>query len=99
MLNQDAEKVMQKADALSKDFERLVKNVDRILFYMEDDPATNKKGLISRFESLEVRVSSMETLDKIKKGKKSVWVLIGSGITAILLNADKLISSITKLFN
>jgi len=99
MLNEEAQKAIDKANRLSSEFDEMVKKMDRVLFYLEDDAATGQKGFVSRLSALEERLSNMETLDKINKGKKSVWLFIGSGATAILLNADKLITAFNKLFD
>lgn len=97
--SEEAQRAIEKADALSKDFENLVKQMDRVLLYLEDDPKTGSKGFISRLTSLEERLATIETLDKINKGKKSVWLFIGGGVSALLLNADKIITAVTKLFD
>lgn len=99
MLSEEAQRAIDKANRLSAEFDEMVKKMDRVLFYLEDDPTTGQKGFVSRLSSLEARLSNMETLDKINKGKKSVWLFIGSGATALLLNADKLITTVTKLFD
>jgi len=99
MMSSEAQKAIEKADRLSAEFDELVKKMDRVLFYLEDDSATGQRGFISRLSALEDRLKDMETLDKINKGKKSVWIFIGGGISAFLINADKIINAVTNLFD
>ena len=58
--------------------------VDRILAYLENDPATGSKGLVARTAILEKKVQTSETNEKIKRGKMSILTIIGSAIISLL---------------
>lgn len=91
----DYEKVIRKADQLADEFEALKPKIDKVLFYLEDDPTTNSKGLISRLAEVENRLSDMVTQNKIDKGKKTVYFFIGGAIIWLIANFDKIV----KLFS
>lgn len=88
----DFDQVISKADKLNKDFEELKPKIEKMLFYLEDDPATNTKGLISRLTSVEKQLSDMLTESKIDKGKKSTYFFIGGVVIWIITNFEKVLS-------
>lgn len=88
----DFDQVISKADKLNKDFEELKPKIEKMLFYLEDDPATNTKGLISRLTSVEKQLSDMLTESKIDKGKKSTYFFIGAVVIWIITNFEKVLS-------
>lgn len=59
--------------------------IDRILFYLLDDPETDSKGLVSQTKELTDKVSKIETDEKVKRGKVAAITVVGSGLlTAII---------------
>lgn len=86
------QEVINKADKLANEFDTLKAKFDKMLFYLEDDPTTNTKGLISRLSSVEEKLSSMETKAQIDKGKQGVYFVVGGAILWLILNFDKVIS-------
>lgn len=88
----DFDQVISKADKLNKDFEELKPKIEKMLFYLEDDPATNTKGLISRLTSVEKQLADMLTESKIDKGKKSTYFFIGGVVIWIITNFEKVLS-------
>lgn len=90
---------MAKADKLSQDVEQLTKQLDRVLMYMEDDEKTGHRGFVSRLASVELRLDALETIEKISKGKKSVYFFLGSAVVSIIIGIIKSFDSIVKLFN
>ena len=86
------EKVISNANKLNKDFEELKPKIEKMLFYLEDDPATNSKGLISRLSSVEKQLVEMLTESKIDKGKKSTYFFIGGVVIWIITNLEKVLS-------
>lgn len=88
----DFDQVISKADKLNKDFEELKPKIEKMLFYLEDDPATNGKGLISRLTSVEKQLADMLTESKIDKGKKSTYFFIGGVVIWIITNFEKVLS-------
>jgi len=88
----DYKKVIINAEKLNKDFEELKPKIEKMLFYLEDDPATNSKGLISRLTSVEKQLADMLTESKIDKGKKSTYFFIGGVVIWIITNFEKVLS-------
>jgi len=66
----------------------LEKKIDRILSILENDSAIGKRGLVSRVDVVEEKVSEIEVKDRIRMGKAGI---IGGFITAILLWLGKFI--------
>lgn len=68
----------------------------RILFYLENDPKTGKKGLVTDVEDVKQHVRSVEEkLDEfiyeynkaqaVKAAKASVWGIIGGGVVSAVI--------------
>jgi len=70
----------------------LEKKVDRILFILENDDATDKKGLVSRVTSLEERlkdfISQYNNDQSYKKGRNAVisfiFGVLGAGLLKLI---------------
>lgn len=86
------QEIINKSDQLNKDFEALKPKIDKMLFYLEDDAATNSKGLISRLTTVEKQLAEMLTENKIDKGKKSTYFFIGGVVIWIITNLEKVLS-------
>jgi len=68
------------------------KKIDRILFYLLDDKETGNKGLVSTVKSNSKRLDEFATNEKVKRGKWSVYTILGSGIlTAFIWIVEKFI--------
>lgn len=93
----DYEKVINKADKLSEDFDALKAKFDKVLFYLEDDAKTNTKGLISRLAAVEHQLGEMITKSQIDKGKKSVYFVIGGALIWLISNFDKVVKLFTSI--
>lgn len=87
----DYEKVIEKADKLTDDFDALKAKFDKVLFYLEDDDKTNTKGFISRLTKVENQLNEMVTKSQIDKGKKSVYYVLGGAVIWLIANFDKVI--------
>lgn len=93
----DYEKVINKADKLTEDFDALKAKFDKVLFYLEDDDKTNTKGLISRLAAVEGQLGEMITKNQIDKGRKSVYFVIGGAIIWLISNFDKVVKLFTSI--
>lgn len=71
-----------------KQIKELDDKITRILFYLENDEKTGKKGLIGKFEDIEDIINDLVLKDKIKAAK-----VAGIGISggAIVMIAETLI--------
>ncbi len=49
--------------------EQLEKKVDKILFYLESDPATNQKGLVEQVSDNTHDINELRTHNKVTTGK------------------------------
>lgn len=96
MYSEEAKKVIDKADTLSKEFQAVVKKMDRVLFYLEDDDKTGQKGIISRLSDLEEKVRVLNIDKKINAGKMAVYVSIGSALLWLITNFDKILGFVKK---
>ena len=52
--------------------------LDRILFYLEDDPTTGRIGIAHAMQNIDKRVESLEGDRRIVKGVSVVFGIIGS---------------------
>lgn len=80
---------MSKEEILS-----IEKKLDRVLFYLNDDPATGKKGLVSNAESLDTKILALnkkvdvfineyETDKKVKAAKIAAYASAGGGVALV----------------
>lgn len=108
-MEHDFNEVVKKFEALSSEFEdykeshrKIEKGINRILYILEDDSKIGREGLPTRMNNLETKQRNLERdfSNKLaeKRGRKSVYVLIGSFIGFILTNADDLWEWIKHLF-
>jgi len=68
------------------------KKIDRILFYLLDDKQTGSKGLVSTVKDNSQRLDDFATNEKVKRGKWSMFTILGSGIlTAFIWIVEKFI--------
>lgn len=62
----------------------LDKKTDKILFYLESDNKTKRKGLVETVEIVKDRVAVLETRNKIEKAKNGILGAFFGGLTAIV---------------
>jgi hypothetical protein len=56
------------------------KKISRILYYLEDDPLTNTKGLVSRQQETNDKLDGILEREKIYKAKATVWGMVGAAL-------------------
>lgn len=61
----------------------LDKKVDKILYYLESDSATNQKGLVEKTENNSFEIYKLKEKFGIYEAKASVWGAVGGGIVAL----------------
>jgi hypothetical protein len=61
------------------------KKIDRILGYLESDPATKSKGLVEKMQNLEEKVSKIQTDEKVKNAKLAGLTMAGSAAISVLI--------------
>ena len=61
------------------------KKIDRILFYLLDDKETGSKGIVSTVKENSKKLEEFETNEKVKRGKWSVYTILGSGVLTGLI--------------
>lgn len=90
-----AEEAIRRSDELSK-------KVDRMLFYLEDDAKTGKKGFISTQLDHEYRISELESDKNYGRGRQtafaSIYIAVGTVITWSITHLDDLIHFFTRIF-
>ena len=59
--------------------------IDKILFYLLDDPDTGSKGLVSKSNDMEEKIQNIETNEKIKRAKTAGMTIVGSGVLTGLI--------------
>ena len=95
-MREEVEKVIQKADELSD-------QVNRLLFYMEDDPKTGQKGFISRLYYVEQQLDKLDQERSYQRGEKAakiaIYTGIGLAVTWILTNVGNFIDFVFSLTN
>lgn len=65
--------------------ESVEQKIDRILYYLESDPKTKRKGLVEQQEINTQDISIMKTNEKIKAGKVSLLSFIFGIVGAVAL--------------
>ena len=60
------------------------KKLDKILFYLLDDPDTNSKGIVSTVKENQSRLDTMDTDIKVKKGKITILSMVGGGVISLI---------------
>lgn len=60
--------------------EHLELQMQRILYYLENDPMTNTEGFISKLDSVSKKLDGLLEREKIYKAKATVWGMVGAGI-------------------
>lgn len=67
----------------------LEKKVDRILFYLQNDDGTGRKGLVAEFHDHKEKVNDFmakyETQQEIKRTKLTIWGAVGGSIISTLV--------------
>ena len=73
---------------MDKEQQKQIKELDdkitRILFYLENDEKTGKKGLIGKVEYMEEVINDLVLKDKIKAAKVAGIGISGGAIFAVL---------------
>lgn len=70
---------------LKKQIESLAQKTDRILYYIDNDPHTGRKGLYQEMADLRVDVNSILDRDKIIRAKIGAFGMMG-GILAFVIS-------------
>ena len=93
----DVQKVIDKADKLSEEFELLKTKLDKVIFHLEDDATTGTKGLISRLTAVEKALTDIDTKAQVEKGRRGVYYVSGGALIWIIANFDKVISFFSRI--
>lgn len=72
-------------EKLNSKYESLDKKVDKILFYLENDNKTNKKGLVQQVTELKTDIDEIKTKERVKIGKVGVISSILGAIGGFLI--------------
>jgi hypothetical protein len=90
-MGSESKEVLQKLELLEK-------NTTRILFYLNDDPKTNHKGIPSRLDEHEGRIKDLETDNVILKTEKRTAKYVAGAIGGGILVLIKYIGGIVVKF-
>ncbi len=70
---------------LHKQLDGLEDRINRVLFILESDPATNERGLVERVRVIESKLSKLLLREEIYKAKGTVWGIVGGALVTSLL--------------
>lgn len=71
------------------------KQINRILYILESDPKTNKKGVVESLEEVREEVQQLKMNDIVFKAKATVWGTVGGVVVSALFMVGKFL--ITKI--
>ena len=60
------------------------KKLDKILFYLLDDPETDSKGIISTVNDNKKRLDVFDTTNKVKAGQVTVLSMVGGAAISLI---------------
>lgn len=60
------------------------KKLDKILFYLLDDPETDSKGVISTVKDNKQRLDVLATTNKVKAGQITVLSMVGGAAISLI---------------
>ena len=60
------------------------KKLDKILFYLLDDPDTDSKGVISTVNDNKKRLDVFDTTNKVKAGQVTVLSMVGGAAISLI---------------
>ena len=72
------QKEKNRIDLLEEKVSDMEKNLERVLFYIENDPKTNQPGIVEKLDILNESVRNLIKREEIYKGKATVWGIVGS---------------------
>jgi hypothetical protein len=67
-------------DGLEEQQRQTDQKINRILYYLEDDPLTNTKGLVSRQQETNDKLDGILEREKVYKAKATVWGMVGAAL-------------------
>ena len=82
-----------------QEIQELKTNVKEILSYIKNDETTGRLGLYSEMKDVKERLSKVEVFQKITVAKKTILMLIGGAIWALLVNIPSIVSYFKNLFD
>lgn len=74
----------QNLDIIRKELRELSDQNAKILYYLNSDPATKRKGLVEKLDIMEEMLNDMIVREKILKAKATVYGSVGSFIFMIV---------------
>lgn len=74
----------QNLDVIRKELRELSDQNAKILYYLNSDPATKRKGLVEKLDIMEEMLNDMIVREKILKAKATVYGSVGSFIFMIV---------------
>lgn len=63
----------------------LLKDVEKIKGYLENDASTNTQGLVESHRDAKRRLYALEQREKVRNAKQSVWAIVGGFLGGIAL--------------
>lgn len=74
----------QNLDTIRKELRELSDQNAKILYYLNSDPATKRKGLVEKLDIMEDMLNDMIVREKILKAKATVYGSVGSFLFMIV---------------
>lgn len=75
---------MENLDIIRKELRELSDQNAKILYYLNSDPATKRKGLVEKLDIMEEKLDDMIVREKILKAKATVYGSVGSFVFMII---------------
>lgn len=79
-------------ETIKKELKEVSDQNQKILYYLNSDPATKRKGLVEKLDIMEEMMNEMIVREKILKAKATVYGTVGSFVFMIIWQI------VTKLF-
>lgn len=74
----------QNLEVIRKELRELSDQNSKILYYLNSDPATKRKGLVEKLDVMEEMLNDMIVREKILKAKATVYGSVGSFLFMII---------------
>lgn len=69
---------------IKEELRELSKQNERILYLLNSDPATKRKGLVEKLDTMEEILNDLIVRDKVLKAKATVWGVVGSAVLMVV---------------
>ena len=78
--------LMNKVDDIYKNQEEFKVISTKLLFLMENDPSTGRKGVVAQAYDLSQRVDAIEDSRENEKAKQKVWVAVATVVGGLVMS-------------